>query len=149
MKSEGNKKFDFWQDHSVHYLEMAYRTDKRERIATPDGYGRRTGQCGDTIEMFLTIRDDLIRSASFDTDGCLNTMACANAVVFMIEGRTIAQAWGISVENIVDYLATLPSTQVHCAELAVGALYLALSDFEAMKRDSWKKLYKKDYMITA
>ncbi len=45
--------FDFWQDHSLHYLEMAFRTDKREIINNPDGYGKRTGSCGDTVEIFL------------------------------------------------------------------------------------------------
>ena len=143
MKNEGGKVFDFRQDHSIHYLEMAYRSDKRERIETPDGYGKRTGQCGDTIEIFLTVRDDQIRTASFDVDGCLNTVACANTVVSMIEGKTIAQAWNISTEDIVDYLSTLPSKEAHCAELAVGALYLALSDFEAMKRHPWQTLCRK------
>ena len=42
--------FDFWQDHSEHYLEMAYRSDRREKIEHPDGYGKRTGECGDTVE---------------------------------------------------------------------------------------------------
>ena len=49
------KKFDFWQEHSDHYLEMAFRHDRREAIEHPDGYGKWTGDCGDTVEMFLTI----------------------------------------------------------------------------------------------
>ena len=49
--------FDFWQNHSLHYLEMAFRSDKRETIDHPDGYGKRTGQCGDTVEIFLTVRN--------------------------------------------------------------------------------------------
>jgi nitrogen fixation NifU-like protein len=34
---------------------MAFRHDRREAIEHPDGYGKRTGDCGDTVEMFLTI----------------------------------------------------------------------------------------------
>ncbi len=124
------KQFDFWQDHSRNFLEMAYRTDKRERLAKPDGYGKRKGQCGDTIEMFLTIKEEKIQIASFDVDGCINTMACANTVVFMAEGKTIEQAWEIKTENIIEYLETLPSKEAHCAELAVGAFYLALSHYK-------------------
>lgn len=45
------KKFDFWQDHSRHYFEMAFGRDRREIIEHPDGYGKRTGDCGDTVEM--------------------------------------------------------------------------------------------------
>ncbi len=142
---KNEKEFDFWQDHSLKYLEMAYQRDKIERIENPDGYGKRTGDCGDTIEMFLTVHDDQICSASFYADGCLNTVACANTVVSMTEGKTIAQAWEITAENIVDYLETLPSQETHCAELAVGALYLALSDYREVKKAPWKKLYKKGY----
>jgi len=141
MLKENDKDFDFWQDHSDTYLEMAYRTDKLERIERPDGYGKRTGECGDTIELFLTIRDDCIQNASFYTDGCLNTVACANTVVSIIEGQEIAKAWDLSPETVAEYLGTLPSNEFHCAELAVGALYLALSDLRAMKRQPWKKAY--------
>jgi nitrogen fixation NifU-like protein len=34
---------------------MAFRHDRREVIEHPDCYERRTGDCGDTVEMFLTI----------------------------------------------------------------------------------------------
>ncbi len=129
-EKQQKEKFDFWQDHSLHYLEMAHRTDKRERIEAPDGYGKRKGQCGDTIEMFLTVRDGRIQTASFEANGCLNTSACANTVVMLAEGKTIEQAWKIMPENVVQYLETLPSKEAHCAELAVGSFYLALSDFQ-------------------
>jgi len=138
-----NNRFNFWQDHSLHYLEMAYRTDKIERVENCDGYGKRTGQCGDTIEIFLTVRDEIIRSASFTTDGCLNTIACANTVIHLAENKSVEDTWEISAQSIIDYLGTLPSTDRHCAELAVGALYKALSDFQKVKQNSWKKIYKK------
>lgn len=124
------KPFDFWQDHSARYLEMAFCWDKRERIENPDGYGKRTGECGDTIEMFLVVREGRIQFASFEADGCMNTNACANTVIYFAEGRTIAEAWEINTGMIVDYLETLPPDEVHCAELAVGSFYLALSDLE-------------------
>jgi len=122
------KKIDFWQDHSIQYLEMAYATDRIERVERPDGYGRRTGECGDTIEMFLTIKNNRIESVSFIADGCMNTRACANTVASMAEGHKLKKAWDITSDAVVDYLETLPLDDAHCAELAVGALYLALSD---------------------
>lgn len=130
-----HEQLDFWQNHSEHFLEMAFNSNKRERIEKPNGYGKRTGTCGDTIEMFLIISDGCIQTASFDTDGCLNTMACANTVVHFVERKTLEEAWGISVEMVVSYLETLPAENIHCAELAVGALYLALSDISEDKVD--------------
>jgi len=123
--------FDFWQDHSTNYLEMAFSTDRRERLENPNGYGKRTGECGDTVEMFLCLRDNRIQSVSFDTDGCLNTNACANTVARLAEGKDLAAAWEITPEDVVEYLETLPQDKKHCAELAVGAFYLALADSQS------------------
>jgi len=136
-------KFDFWNDHSQKYLEMALNRERLGRLEHPDGYGKTTAECGDTIEVFLNIRNGRIASACFDADGCLHTIACANTVMSMAEGRTAAQAWGIKPEQVLDYLETLPLKEVHCAELAVGALRLALSDFRKNERAPWKKMYMK------
>jgi hypothetical protein len=37
------------------FLEMAFRTDRRERLEKPDGYGKKTGNCGDTVEFFINL----------------------------------------------------------------------------------------------
>jgi nitrogen fixation NifU-like protein len=124
------------------YLEMAFRNDRRTIIANPDGYGKRTGDCADTVEIYLTVRDGQIQSVSYETNGCMNTNACANTVAELIEGKDVASAWGLTPDDVINYLVTLPSENVHCAELAVGALYLALQNFQKFKRDPWKKLYE-------
>jgi len=134
--------FSFWQDHSLNFLEMAFRTDRRGRIEKSDGYGKRKGVCGDTIEFFLSIQKDIIHSIMFDVDGCMNTNACANTVGHLAEGKTIDEAWEITAEDIVRFLETLPSHDTHCAELAVGAFYRALTNYQELKRASWKKLYQ-------
>lgn len=130
-----NNNTDFFQAHSIKYIEMALRTDRIERITDPDGYGKRTGDCGDTVEFFLTCKDNTIASSSFQVQGCMNTIACSNTVAKFIQGKTIESAWKISPEKVADFLETLPKDHVHCAELAVGALYLALADLESKNRD--------------
>jgi nitrogen fixation NifU-like protein len=136
---------DFWDRHSDQYLEMAFRTDRCEIITTPDGYGKNTGDCGDTIEIFLTLRNDRIEWVSFITDGCINTRACANTVAQMAEKKSIEDAWQITAEDVIAYLKTLPEESFHCAELAVGALYRALADAKRQMRESWKKPYQKHF----
>jgi nitrogen fixation NifU-like protein len=138
----GGRPFNFFQDHSARYLEMALSCEKRERIERPDGCGRRTGDCGDTVEFFIRTAGDRITAAAFDTDGCMDTHACANAVAHLVEGKTLAQAWKITPEVIETYLETLAEDHRHCAELAVGALYLALSNARETTRRPWKKLYR-------
>lgn len=124
------KVINFWQDHSSNFLKMAFSHDRRESIENPDGYGKRTGDCGDTVEFFLTIFGGRIKSVSFKTNGCINTNACANTVAQLVEGKNLDDAWKITPDEIVDYLETLPDENRHCAELAAGALYLALADIQ-------------------
>ncbi len=40
---EPNETADFWQDHSLTFLEMAFRNDRRERLEQPDGHAKKPG----------------------------------------------------------------------------------------------------------
>ena len=124
------KPFDFWQDHSDNYLKMAFNHERHERVENPDAHGKKTGECGDTIEFFLTLTQDHLDHISLDVKGCKNSNATANTVAELSEGKTLEAAWDIHPETVVDYLQTLPEDHFHCAELAVGAFYLALADAE-------------------
>ena len=132
------------QQHSRHYYNMALQTNRRKKIDKPDGYGTRTGECGDTVEIFLIVDNtqDSIDKVLFETNGCLNTAACANTIAFLAEGKVITDAWDITPEDIIDYLETLPPEETHCAEVAAGAFYRALSDYKKNQRAPWKKLYQ-------
>lgn len=133
---------DFWQDHSMTFLEMAFRTDRRERLEKPDGYAKKTGDCGDTVEFFINFGDDAISSIAYDINGCLNTNACCNAVISLIEGKSMDAAWEISPEQVTGYLQSLPPDHFHCAELVVGTLYLALANARENRCSQWKKMYR-------
>jgi nitrogen fixation NifU-like protein len=134
--------FDFFQDHSLQYLDMALGSDRRALIKKPDGYGKRTGDCGDTVEFYLQVRQETIQYLSFLTNGCINTTACCNAVAQLVENRPVEEAWGIAPEEVINYLETLPADHEHSAELSVGALYLALSNYQELNRAPWKKMYQ-------
>ena len=134
--------FDFLQEHSLRFLEMALSADRRETVQNPDGYGKNVGECGDTVEFFLTLQNDRVDSVSYMVDGCINTNACANTVAHLTEGKTVHEAWDITPEAVIDYLQTLPAEAVHCAELAVGAFYKALSNSREIRRNQWKKHYQ-------
>lgn len=134
-------KFDFFNDHSEQYLEMAFCADYLEILHNPDGRGKNTGDCGDTVEVFLCAAGERISDISFRIDGCINTRACANTMARMIEGKTMTEAWRITPQDVIGYLQTLPAESHHCAELACGALYRALTDLRRNVRDPWKKNY--------
>jgi nitrogen fixation NifU-like protein len=133
---------NFWQTHSEKFLEMAFRTDRQEVLRQPDGKGEKTGDCGDTIAFYLMLDGDRIQTISYAIQGCLNTNACANAICEMVDGKTLDSAWEITPEAIAALLQTLPDDHFHCAELAAGAFYLALSDARAARKAPWKKMYR-------
>jgi nitrogen fixation NifU-like protein len=133
---------DLLQTHSLTFLEMAFRTDRQGVIAHPDGYGKKTGDCGDSIEIFLSIGNGRIEQFRYQLDGCLNTNACCNTLGEMTEGQTTAAAWEITPEKVAAHLQTLPPDHFHCAELAVGTLYLALISYREVRQAPWKKLYR-------
>ncbi len=123
------KQFDFWQDHSEIYLTMAYLYDRQTTLENPDGFGRKTGDCGDTITLYLRIREGIINEVTFELSGCLNTNACSNALAVLVEGKKADQCWDITPNTLINYLETLPLDHHHCAELTIGTFYLALADY--------------------
>lgn len=137
------KTIEFWRRHSVNFLEMALKDDKHERLETPDGYGKCVRECGDTLEIFLISRNSHIGTASFYTEGCIYTVACANALVRMVEGKTSQEAWALTTQHVVDFLETLPKKEFHCAELAIQTLRVALLDLKETERQPWVKFYRK------
>ena len=137
----GQFDIDFFQEHSEIFLEMAFRTDRQEVIQHPDGKGQKTGDCGDTMAFYVMVENDRIARVSYAIQGCIHTNACANAIIELIENKTIDQAWEIGPDEVAQFLKSLPEDHFHCAELAIGALYLALSDLRNKQRAPWKKLY--------
>ncbi len=136
------KTLTFWEEHSVRFLEMVFKSDRRESLRQPDGYGRKCRECGDTVEIYLVLREGIIESASFETNGCIYSVACANTAVHLAMGKSLSEARDITASQIIEYLETLPKHEAHCAELAAGALQLAVNDARQTNRQPWRRLYR-------
>lgn len=132
-----------WAEHSITFLEMAFRTDRRRRMLRSAGKGFQKGDCGDSVEIFVQIQAGRVQEVAYDMDGCMNTNACANAVAELTEGRTVEDAWKVTPEDVASFLQSLPPGHFHCAELAVGAFYRALADCGRQSGKSWKSPYQK------
>lgn len=111
-------------------------------IENPQGYGKVTGPCGDTVTIFLRIINDKIIDARFTTDGCATTVAAGCMACELSIGKTLRQAYGITKEVILEQLDGLPEESTHCAVLASDTLREALTDSLTSKNETWKRLYK-------
>jgi len=108
-----------------------------------DGFGQNTGECGDTLGIWLSVKNDRIINATFWTDGCGTTIACGSMVTELVKGCSVEEASKITQETILNALGGLPEDHVHCSALAADTLALALQDYRELSKFPWKKAYLK------
>lgn len=107
-----------------------------------DGSAKVTGPCGDTMQIWLKLKDDAISQISFLTDGCGTSIASGSMVTELAKGKKLGQARRISQKDVLDALGGLPEESEHCALLAADTLKAAISDYLNMKKEPWKKAYR-------
>lgn len=93
-----------------------------------DGWARYTGPCGDTMEIWITVRGGRITKANFWTDGCGTSIACGSMVTVLAEGRSVESCLELGQQDVLDALGGLPEESSHCALLAAVTLKLAIAD---------------------
>ena len=108
-----------------------------------DGFAKITGPCGDTMEIWLKVRDDKVDKTTFWTDGCGPSIACGSMVTEIATNKRVAELQGISQEVVLEALGGLPEDHKHCALLAANTLKEAARDYLSYKREPWKRAYRK------
>jgi nitrogen fixation NifU-like protein len=100
----------------------------------PDGYGKVTGPCGDTVEIFLRIRNDKIENISYTTDGCMTSHAAVSAATILAMGKPVMEGIRINQNAILEHLGGMPKDSQHCALLAAKTFQKALRNYARGKR---------------
>ena len=108
-----------------------------------DAFARVTGPCGDTMSIWLKVNGNTITDASFITDGCGTTIASGSMVTEMAKEKSVGKARKISHQDVLDALGGLPDESKHCALLAANTLKEAIRDYLAIKKEPWKKAYRR------
>jgi len=102
----------------------------------PDGHGRITGSCGDTMQIFLRFENDKVKEASFQTDGCGSSTVCGSFAAELSLGKSPDEILDITGEAILKELGGLPEEERHCAFLSADALQEALNDYMIKQKRS-------------
>ena len=101
-------------------------------MESPDGIGHVGNPvCGDIMELYIKVKDDIIIDAKFKTFGCGAAIATSSMVTEMVKGKTIEEALKISNKAVAEALDGLPPIKMHCSALAEEALRLAIEDYLA------------------
>ncbi len=111
-------------------------------IEAADGFGRVTGPCGDTMEIYLKTKNGKVTNATFRTDGCGPSIASGSMVTELVKGKSIGEARKITQDDILNALGGLPEESLHCALLAANTLREAIKDYLAFKKEPWKRGYR-------
>jgi len=131
------------QVYSETAIDHAMNPRNAGSIAGADGFGSVTGPCGDTMEIWLKVKDGKVEDASFWTDGCGTSIASGSMATEMIRGKDIGQALRINQGEVLRALGGLPEDSIHCALLAADTARAAIQDYLALKREPWKKAYRR------
>jgi nitrogen fixation NifU-like protein len=91
------------------------------------------GPCGDTMQFYFKIQNEIIKKANFITDGCGATIAAGCQTTMMIEGRSLEYAESLNPKDVDDALGGLPDDHKHCAELAIRTLTRAIEKYRIHK----------------
>jgi len=111
-------------------------------MADANGFGRVTGPCGDTMQVWLKVADDTVVDAAFLTDGCGTSLAAGSMITELAKGKSVLDALRVSQQDVLDALGGLPEDSVHCALLAADTLKKAVKDYLAVKNEPWRKAYR-------
>jgi len=100
-----------------------------------DGFGQVTGPCGDTMSIWIRIKDNTILSARFLTDGCGTSRASGSMVTELAKGKSLIEAQRITQQDVLDGLGGLPEESAHCALLAANTLKESIKDHLTRKKN--------------
>ena len=99
-------------------------------IENPDGVGEvGTPQCGDIMQIYLKIEDDIIEDIKFKTFGCCSAIASSSMATEMVKGKSIHEALQLTNKAVAEALDGLPPVKMHCSVLAEEAIKKALIDY--------------------
>ncbi len=101
------------------------------RMNDPSASAYLKGVCGDDMEFYILVKDNIIEDILFYTEnGCEATKACGSTVAEMGIGKSIDEAMGISPKKTLEILKYgLPDNHHHCSILAASTFYKTLAYF--------------------
>jgi FeS cluster assembly scaffold protein NifU len=86
--------------------------------------------CGDLMEVFIKVENNIIVDAKFRTFGCGSAIATSSMTTEMVKGMTLEEALQVTREDVATELDGLPPIKMHCSNLAADALHEAIRDYQ-------------------
>lgn len=99
-------------------------------IPDADGIGRAGNPVdGDSITIYIKVKDDIIVDIKFKTFGCAAAIAASSMLTVIARGKTVEEAMKITNEQVSEALDGLPPHKINCSNIAADALHDAIADY--------------------
>ena len=120
-----------FKDYSTKVIEHFMSPHNVGTMTDYDGKGEYGDpNCGDSLTIFIKVKDNLIEDISFLVFGCTAAVAASSMTTVLAKGKTIEEALEIKEKDIVDGLDGLPKNKLHCSVLGAKALRNAIKDYQ-------------------
>jgi nitrogen fixation NifU-like protein len=121
---------DVWSLYSKKVMEHFKNPRNVGEMENPDGVGHVGNPiCGDIMELYIKVKENIIVDAKFKTFGCGAAIATSSMVTEIVKGKSIKEALEISNRTVAEALGGLPPVKMHCSILAEEALKSAIDDY--------------------
>lgn len=121
-----------YSDSAIEYYENHLNVGSIEKT---NAHSTFTGPCGDTMEIFLKIKSNVIIDAKFQAIGCAGSFVSGSALSEMIKGKTVKDVDRLNENDVLIHLGKMPSQKGHCARLAVLTLKKAIEQYKTRKKN--------------
>ncbi len=125
-----------YSDKAIEYYERRLNVGE---IENPDAHFAYTGPCGDTMEVFLKIKSNIVKDAKFRAIGCAGAFTSGSALTEMIKGKTLDEAEQIDEKDIIGHLGKVPAPKIHCACLSKRTLQKAIKQYKEKNKKIMEK----------
>lgn len=90
--------------------------------------------CGDLMDVYIRVEDDIITEVKFQTFGCGSAVATSSMITEMVKGKTLDYALKVTRKDVAEELDGLPPIKMHCSNLAADALHTAIQNYNKGER---------------
>lgn len=86
-------------------------------------------KCGDIMQIYMKIENDVIEDVRFKTFGCGAAIATSSMATELVKGKTVEDALKLTNKAVAEALDGLPPQKLHCSVLAEEGIKAALADY--------------------
>lgn len=93
-----------------------------------------TGDCGDTMTIYLKIESQIITDAKLEVIGCAGAFSAGSALMQIIKGISVADARAKTENDIFKHLMGMPVSKINCATFAITSLRKTIDLYMEQKK---------------